>query len=52
MVKDLKENLQSDEIIWSSVKLLLKDICGQAEYSNWLKLLIFGKVKKFSIKYL
>ena len=49
MVKDLKENLQSDEIIWSSVKLLLKDIYGQAEYSNWLKLLIFGKVKKETI---
>ena len=45
-MKDIKNNIESDEIIWSSIKLQLKDIYGEAEYSNWLKLLIFSKVEK------
>ena len=45
-MKNIKNNIESDEIIWSSIKLQLKDIYGEAEYSNWLKLLIFSKVEK------
>mgnify|MGYP003865256863 CR=1 FL=1 len=45
-MKDIKNNIESDEIIWSSIKLQLKDIYGEAEYSNWLKLLTFNKVEK------
>ena len=45
-MKDIKNNIESNEIIWSSIKLQLKDIYGEAEYSNWLKLLIFSKVEK------
>ena len=45
-MKDIKNNIESDEIIWSSIKLQLKDIYGEAEYSNWLKLLTFSKVEK------
>tara|TARA_Y100000590_G_scaffold160822_1_gene184393 strand:- start:1863 stop:3230 length:1368 start_codon:yes stop_codon:yes gene_type:complete len=43
---NIKKNIGSDEIIWSSIKLQLKDIYGEAEYSNWLKLLTFSKVEK------
>ena len=45
-MKDIKNNIESNEIIWSSIKLQLKDIYGEAEYSNWLKLLTFSKVEK------
>ena len=45
-MKNIKNNIESDEIIWSSIKLQLKDIYGEAEYSNWLKLLTFSKVEK------
>ena len=45
-MKDIKNNIESDEIIWSSIKLQLKDTYGEAEYSNWLKLLTFNKVEK------
>ena len=45
-MEDLKKNINSDEIIWSSIKIQLKDIYGEAEYSNWLKLLIFNKIEK------
>ena len=45
-MKNIKNNNESDEIIWSSIKLQLKDIYGDAEYSNWLKLLTFSKVEK------
>ena len=45
-MKDIKNNIESDEIIWSNIKLQLKDIYGEAEYSNWLKLLTFSKVEK------
>ena len=45
-MEELKKNINSDEIIWSSIKLRLKDIYGEAEYSNWLKLLTFSKVEK------
>ena len=44
--KDIKKNIGSNEIIWSSVKLELKDVFGEAEYSNWLKLLTFNKVER------
>ncbi|PPR33735.1 MAG: Chromosomal replication initiator protein DnaA [Alphaproteobacteria bacterium MarineAlpha6_Bin4] len=50
-MSDLKKNINSDEIIWSSIKLQLKDIYGDAEYSNWLKLLTFSKVEKDIIKF-
>ncbi len=43
---DLKKSINSEEIIWSSIKLKLKDIYGDVEYSNWLKLLTFSKVEK------
>ena len=45
-MKNFKKNIESNEIIWSSIKLQLKDIYGEAEYSNWLKLLTFNKVEK------
>ena len=45
-MKDIKNNIESNEIIWSSIKLQLKDIYGEAEYSNWIKLLTFSKVEK------
>ena len=45
-MEELKKNINSDEIIWSSIKIQLKDIFGEAEYSNWLKLLIFNKIEK------
>ena len=45
-MEDIKNNIESNEIIWSSIKLQLKDIYGEAEYSNWLKLLTFSKVEK------
>ena len=45
-MKNIKNNIESDEIIWSSIKLQLKDTYGEAEYSNWLKLLTFSKVEK------
>ena len=45
-MEELKKNINSDEIIWSSIKIQLKDIYGEAEYSNWLKLLIFNKIEK------
>ena len=45
-MKNIKNNIESDEIIWSSIKLQLKDTYGEAEYSNWLKLLTFNKVEK------
>ena len=50
-MSDLKKNINSDEIIWSSIKLQLKNIYGDAEYSNWLKLLTFSKVEKDIIKF-
>ena len=43
---DLKKNINQDEIIWSSIKLKLKDVYGEDEYANWLKLLTFNKVEK------
>ena len=43
---NLKKNIESDEIIWSSIKIQLKDIYGEPEFSNWLKLLTFSKVEK------
>ena len=43
---NIKKNIGSDEIIWSSIKIQLKDIYGEAEYSNWLKLLTFSKIEK------
>ena len=45
-MKSIKKNIESDEIIWSNLKLRLKDLYGEAEYSNWLKLLTFSKVEK------
>ena len=45
-MKSIEKKIESDEIIWSSLKLKLKDIYGEAEYSNWLKLLTFSKVEK------
>ena len=42
----IKKNIESDEIIWSNLKLRLKEIYGEAEYSNWLKLLTFSKIEK------
>ena len=45
-MKNIKKNIASDEIIWSNLKLRLKDIYGESEYSNWLKLLTFSKVEK------
>ena len=45
-MKNIKKNIESNEIIWSTVKLQLKDVYGEAEYSNWLKLLTFSKVEK------
>ena len=45
-MEDIKNNIESNEIIWSSIKLQLKDIYGEAEYSNWLKLLTFSKIEK------
>ena len=41
--KDLSKN--SEEIIWSKVKVNLKKTFGIAEYSNWLKLLTFNSIK-------
>ena len=46
MMKDIRKNIESHEIVWSSIKLKLKDLYGEAEYSNWLKLLTFSKVEK------
>ena len=40
------KSIESNEIIWAKIKLQLKDIYGEAEYSNWLKLLTFSKVDK------
>ena len=45
-MKSIKKNIESDEIIWSNLKLRLKNLYGEAEYSNWLKLLTFSKVEK------
>ena len=45
-MKSIKKNIESDEIIWSNLKLRLKEIYGEAEYSNWLKLLTFSKIEK------
>ena len=45
-MENIKKNIGSDEIIWSNIKLRLKDIYGESEYSNWLKLLTFSKVEK------
>tara|TARA_B100000949_G_scaffold231659_1_gene244240 strand:+ start:1481 stop:2836 length:1356 start_codon:yes stop_codon:yes gene_type:complete len=45
-MKSIKKNIESDEITWSNLKLRLKDLYGEAEYSNWLKLLTFSKVEK------
>ena len=45
-MKSIKKNIESDEIIWSNLKLRLKDLYGEAVYSNWLKLLTFSKVEK------
>ena len=30
------------DFVWSNVKIKLKKIYGQQEYTNWLKLLIFN----------
>jgi len=43
---DLRKNINQDEIVWSSIKLKLKDVYGEDEYANWLKLLTFSKVEK------
>ena len=43
---NIKKTLGSDEIIWSGLKLQLKAIYGETEFSNWLKLLTFNKVEK------
>ena len=45
-MKSIKKNIESDEITWSNLKLRLKEIYGEAEYSNWLKLLTFSKIEK------
>ena len=45
-MKSIKKNIESDEIIWSNLKLRLKQIYGEAEFSNWLKLLTFSKIEK------
>ena len=45
-MKSIKKNIESDEIIWSNLKLRLKEIYGEAEFSNWLKLLTFSKIEK------
>ena len=45
-MENIKKNIESDEIIWSNLKLRLKDIYGETEYSNWLKLLTFNKIEK------
>ena len=42
---DLKKNINQDEIVWSSIKLKLKDVYGDDEYANWLKLLTFNKLE-------
>ena len=31
-MKSIKKNIESDEIIWSNLKLRLKDLYGEAEY--------------------
>ena len=45
-MENIKKNIESNEIVWSSIKLQLKDVYGEAEYSNWLKLLTFSKIDK------
>ena len=45
-MENIKKNIETDEIIWSNLKLRLKDIYGESEYSNWLKLLTFNKIEK------
>ena len=47
-MENIKKNTktESEEIIWSNIKLQLKEIYGESEYSNWLKLLTFSKVEK------
>ena len=42
---NIKKTIGPDEIIWSSIKLKLKSIYGDAEFSNWIKLLTFNKVE-------
>ena len=42
----MNEKVESNEIIWSSIKIKLKEIYGETEYSNWLKLLTFNKIEK------
>ena len=45
-MENIKKNIESGEIVWSSIKLQLKDVYGETKYSNWLKLLTFSKIKK------
>ena len=45
-MENIKKNIESGEIVWSSIKLQLKDEYGETEYSNWLKLLTFSKIEK------
>jgi len=45
-MENIKKNIESSEIVWSSIKLQLKDVYGETEYSNWLKLLTFSKIEK------
>ena len=45
-MENIKKNIESGEIVWSSIKLQLKDVYGETEYSNWLKLLTFSKIEK------
>ena len=45
-MENIRKNIESGEIVWSSIKLQLKDEYGETEYSNWLKLLTFSKIEK------
>ena len=42
---NIKKTIGPDEIIWSSIKIKLKSLYGDAEFSNWIKLLTFNKAK-------
>ena len=48
-MNDIEKSLGSDEVIWSSLKLQLRKIYGEPEYSNWIKLLTFSKVSKETV---
>tara|TARA_B100000427_G_scaffold327647_1_gene338870 strand:- start:2109 stop:3494 length:1386 start_codon:yes stop_codon:yes gene_type:complete len=42
---------ESDQLIWSSITIQLKNIFGDAEFANWLKLLKYNKVEKDIIRF-